>query len=73
MDSLDKDLLVFGSFVTVLILAGMALFAYDAQLRAEAIATAPDPLYAACAYDSGGLSVPPSCYTLLSLNKDLPR
>lgn len=73
MDSSDKGLLVFGSLVTLIILSGMGLVAYDAHLRAEVVGSSPDPLNAACAYDSGGLSVPPSCFTLLSLNKDLTQ
>ena len=73
MDSFEKGLLVIGSFAMVLFLAFFAIVAYDGHLRAQMILDAPDPLYAACAYDSSKTVVPASCYTLLSLNKDLPK
>lgn len=73
MDSSDTGLLAI-SGVVLLIFCGFAgLFAYNAHLRSEIIKTAADPLYSVCAYDSSGLGVPPSCFTLLSLNKDLPQ
>ena len=73
MDGFDKGLLAIGSSFLVLFLAFFAVTAYDGYLRAQMILDAPDPLYAACAYDSSKSAVPASCYTLLSLNKDLPR
>jgi len=73
MDGYDKGLLAIGSFFAFLLLAFLAAVAYDGYLRTRIIANAPDPLYAACAYDSGSSAVPASCYTLLSLNKDMPQ
>ena len=73
MDSFEKGLLAIGSFFLLLLLALFASVGYSGYLRAQMIAAAPDPLYAACAYDSGSSAVPASCYTLLSLNKDLPQ
>lgn len=73
MDGFDKGLVAISAFLAVLILSFVAITAYDGHLRAQMILDAPDPLYAACAYDSSKSAVPASCYTLLSLNKDLPR
>jgi hypothetical protein len=73
MDSFDKGLLAIGSFFAFLFAGFFAVTAYDGYLRAQMILDAPDPLYAACAYDSSRSAVPASCYTLLSLNKELPR
>lgn len=73
MDSYDKGLLAIGSFFASLLLALLAVVSHDNHLRARAVTNAPDPLYAACAYDSNSSSVPASCYTLLSLNKDMPQ
>jgi hypothetical protein len=73
MDGFEKGLLAIGSFFALLLFALFAAIAYGGYLRAQMIAAAPDPLYAACAYDSSSSAVPASCYTLLSLNKDLPQ
>ena len=73
MTGYDKGLLAIGSFFASLLLAFFAVVSYDNYLRARAVTGAPDPLYAACAYDSNSSSVPASCYTLLSLNKDMPQ
>ena len=73
MDGFEKGLLAIGSSFMILLLAIFANITYAGHVRAQMIAGAPDPLYAACAYDSGNSVVPASCYTLLSLNKDLPQ
>jgi len=73
MDSFEKGLLAIGAFIVILFTAVAALNAYDGYLRAAAISHAPDPLYAACAYDSSKSTVPASCYALLTQNKDLPK
>ena len=73
MTGYDKGLLAIGSFFASLLLAFLAVVSYDNYLRAQAVTNAHDPLYAACAYDSNSSSVPASCYTLLSLNKDMPQ
>ena len=73
MDSFEKGLLAIRSFFLLLLLALFASVGYSGYLRAQMIAADPDPLYAACAYDSSSSAVPASCYTLLSLNKDLPQ
>lgn len=73
MDGFDKGLVAISAFLAILILSFVGITAYDGHLRAQMILDAPDPLYAACAYDSSKSAVPASCYTLLSLNKDLPR
>ena len=73
MDSFEKGFLAIGLFGTLLFSAVFAASAYDGYLRAEMIRDAQDPLYAACAYDAHNEVVPASCYTLLSLNKDLPQ
>ena len=73
MDSVDKGFIAIFAFLALLILSFVGITAYDGHLRAQMILDAPDPLYAACAYDSSKTAVPASCYTLLSLNKDLPK
>ena len=73
MTGYDKGLLAIGSFFASLLLAFFAVVSYDNYLRAQAVTNATDPLYAACAYDSNSSSVPATCYTLLSLNKDMPQ
>jgi hypothetical protein len=73
MDSFERGLLALGLFSVSVVAALFAIVAYDGYLRVQMIAAAPDPLYAACAYDSSSSAVPASCYTLLSLNKDLPQ
>ena len=73
MDGFEKGLLAIVSFFVILLLAVVANFTYAGHVRAQMIKDAPDPLYAACAYDSSSAAVPASCYTLLSLNKDLPQ
>jgi hypothetical protein len=73
MDSIDKGFVAVFAFLAILLLSFVGIAAYDGHLRAQMIAAAPDPLYAACAYDSSSSAVPASCYTLLSLNKDLPQ
>ena len=73
MDSIDKGFIAIFAFLALLILSFVGITAYDGHLRAQMIIDAPDPLYAACAYDSSKTAVPASCYTLLSLNKDLPQ
>jgi hypothetical protein len=73
MDSENKTvLIVCGSFVTVL-LSVFGLMAYGTHLRSSVINNSPDPLYAACAFDSDGKGMPPSCVALLSQPKELPR
>lgn len=73
MDSTDKGFIAIFAFLAILLLSFIGITAFDGYLRAQMILDAPDPLYAACAYDSSSSAVPASCYTLLSLNKDLPR
>lgn len=73
MDSVDKGFVAIFAFLAILLLSFVGITAYDGHLRAQMILDAPDPLYAACAYDSSSSAIPASCYTLLSLNKDLPK
>lgn len=73
MDSVDKGMLAIGASAFLIIGAFIGYATYTAHLRAQVINESPDPLYAACAFDSGGRHVPPSCFTLLTQNKDLPR
>ena len=73
MDSFEKGLLAIAAVILALFLMVFVLNAYDGHLRAQVLKNAEDPLYAACAYDSSKTAVPASCYTLLSLNKDLPK
>ena len=73
MDSIDKGFIAIFAFLALLILSFVGITAYDGHLRAQMILDAPDPLYAACAYDASRSTVAASCYTLLSLNKDLPK
>ncbi len=73
MDSFEKGLLAIGSLLVSLLFALFSVIAYSGYLRAQMIVNAPDPLYAACAYDSSSSAVPASCYILLSLNKDMPQ
>ena len=73
MDSFEKGLLAIGSLLVSLLFALFSAIAYSGYLRAQMIVNAPDPLYAACAYDSSSSAVPASCYTLLSLNKEMPQ
>lgn len=73
MDGFEKGLLAIGLSFVLLFAAVFVSIAYGSHLRAQMITNAPDPLYAACAYDSSSSAVPASCYTLLSLNKDLPQ
>lgn len=73
MDSLDKGFVAIGISFFIIIAAFIGYATYTAHLRAQVINNSPDPLYAACAFDSGDRYVPTSCFTLLTQNKDLPR
>ena len=73
MDSIDKGFIAIFAFLALLILSFVGITAYDGHLRAQMILDAPDPLYAACAYDSAKDRVPSSCFALLTQNKELPQ
>jgi len=73
MDNFDKAVLALGIAFLLIILAFIGVTGYTTYLRAQVINTSPDPLYAACAFDSGERYVPVSCYALITQNKDLPR
>jgi len=73
MDSFEKGLLAITAVILSLFLMVFVVDAYNDYLRAKVITNAEDPLYAACAFDSGDQKVPVSCFTLLTQNKDLPQ
>ena len=73
MDGISKDLLIICGSLLIFFLGLFGSFTYDAHMRAVVISESPDPLYAACAYDSSSGKMPPSCFALITQNKDLPR
>jgi len=73
MDSFEKGLLAVAAVILSLFLMVFVVNAYNDYLRAKVLAGANDPLYAACAYDSGDQKVPASCFTLLTQTKELPQ
>ena len=73
MDSENKVVLILCVSAVLVFLSAFGLMGYMTYLRSKVIDNSQDPLYAACAFDSDGKGMPPSCVALLSQPKELPR
>lgn len=69
MEDIDKTIVIVAAFIAVVILAFIGHFTYREHLRAEIVGGSPDMLAAACAFDSGGQILPPSCVAYLFPNQ----
>jgi hypothetical protein len=73
MDESNQGILIICAALLLFFFGVFGIIAYETALRAEVINNSPDPLYAACAFDSSGRNLPPSCFALITQDKELPR
>ena len=70
MDSDTKFTLVFGGVTVAVVISVCVAMSYHTYLRATYLNSATDPIAAACAFDSGGDKIPPSCMAHMLQPKD---
>ena len=73
MDSVDKMFVAVIACVAIIFATFLSYFAFRDHTRATYLDRSDDPIAAACAFDSDGKTIAPSCMAYMLQQKELLR